>query len=168
MVLLPPRAFRACLIAAALALALPATAKIVTLKQTGRDIPFTVPDAWPVSQIPDGLQVKSPDGEVYVWFQATTPARLGAVIDDYFAYYKQQGVTFTGGMNESKGEIGGVAVSLMDPPATYQGEQTLVRFIFADAKPGVSKGLVIGTWASVKGDRLHDAPITHMITDILK
>ena len=64
--------------------------------------------------------------------------------------------------------MGGVELVQMDIPATYEGAQTIVRFVITDARPNESKGLFIGYWASPQGDKTHDATMSSIITDLMR
>lgn len=162
------RALRATLVAGALLAALPALAKVYTFKRTGQNTPITMPDNWSVTAIKSGIEVKSGDGEIYIWVQAMTDANVTPLINEYFAYYKKQGVKFTGPTNDSSSVIGGVAVRLMDAPATFEGKPTIIRFTFTEPKPGAASGLLIGYWASPKGDRANNADVTRFMSDLLQ
>jgi hypothetical protein len=151
-----------------LATSLAASAKTIVFKQTGRDTPIVLPDAWKVSPIANGIEIRSDDAEVFIWVQAASDDMVPKTIDEYFAYFKQQGVTFTGGADQNQDAIAGVPVIAMDLPATYEGKKTLVRFIISNAKAGASKGVVIGYWASPVGDKAHDAAVTALLGDLLK
>lgn len=150
------------------ATALPAFAKTIVFKQTGRDTPIELPDAWAVSSIRNGIEIRSDDEEVFIWIQATTDETIGRTIDEYFTYFRQQGVTFTARAEQQQDVIAGVPVRLMDLPATYEGKKTLVRFIISNAKAGAAKGVVIGYWASPAGDKKHDAAVTVLMGDLLR
>ena len=90
------------------------------------------------------------------------------VIDEYFKYFKQQGVTTRQPVDQQKHTVGGVDLVQMDIPATYQGADTIVRFVITDARPNEAKGLFIGYWASPKGDKAHDATMSAIIADIVR
>lgn len=150
------------------ATALPASAKTIVFKQTGRDMPLTLPDSWTVSPIANGLEIKGDDAEVFIWVQAVKDDAFSRTIDEYFAYFKKQGVTFTAKADQKQDTIGGIAVMLMDLAATYEGKETVVRFIISNAKAGAAKGTVIGYWASPAGDKAHDAAVTTLMSDLLK
>lgn len=151
-----------------LATPFPASAKTIVFKQTGRDTPIGLPDSWKVSPITNGIEIRSDDGEVFIWVQAVNDATVPKTIDEYFAYFKQQGVTFTGGADQKQDVIAGVPVLMMELPATYERKKTLVRIIISNAKAGASKGLVIGYWASPVGDKAHDGAVTNLMGDLLK
>lgn len=151
-----------------LATTVPATAKTIVFKQTGRHMPLELPDDWTVSSIANGIEIKSDDAEIFIWVQAVDDDTVPKTIDAYFAYFKQQGVTFTGGADQKQDDIAGVPVIMMDLPATYEGKKTVVRFIISNAKAGASKGLVIGYWASPDGHKEHDEAVTTLMSDLLK
>ncbi len=146
----------------------PATARTLTFKGTGVAFPINLPDNWRVKDIDRGVEISSPDKEVYLWVEATTAAGVERVVEDYFKYFRQQGVTTSQPIDQQKHTVGGVELVQMDIPATYEGAQTIVRFVITDARPNESKGLFIGYWASPKGDKTHDATMSSIITDLMR
>ena len=168
------RFLRACAIAALPLMALslpmtsPAAAKALTFKGTGVAFPINLPDNWRVRNIDRGVEIKSPDEEIYLWVEAVTTDSVERVIDEYFKYFKQQGVTTRQPVDQRKHTVGGVDLIQMDIPATYQGADTMVRFVITDARPNEAKGLFIGYWASPNGDKTHDATMSAIIADILR
>ena len=146
----------------------PATAKVLSFKGTGVAFPINLPDNWRVRNIDRGVEIKSPDEEVYLWVEAVTLESMERVIDEYFKFFKQQGVTTRQPIDQQKHTVGGVDLVQMDIPATYEGAETIVRFVITEARPNESKGLFIGYWASPKGDKTHDATLSGIIADIVR
>lgn len=155
-------------IAFALAVVLPAAAKTYVFKLTGRDTPIELPNDWKVATIQSGIEFKSGDDEVYMWVQAVTNSTVDAAIDEYFKYYKKQGVTFGQPIDKSTDQIAGVSVSLLNIPATFEGGPTIVKFVISDSKDGATKGMLIGYWASPKGHKAHDAAVVKILEDLLR
>ena len=146
----------------------PATARTLTFKGAGVAFPINVPDNWRVKDIERGVEISSPDKEVYLWVEATTAAGVERVVEDYFKYFRQQGLTISQPVDQQKHTVGGVELVQMDIPATFEGAQTIVRFVITDARPNESKGLFIGYWASPQGDKIHDSTMSGIIADIVR
>ena len=146
----------------------PATAKVLIFKGTGVAFPINLPNAWRVRNIDRGVEIRSPDEEVYLWVEAVTTNSIERVIDEYFKYFEKQGVTTRKPIDQQKHTVGGVDVIQMDIPATYEGADTIVRFVIAEARPNESQGLFIGYWASPKGDKAHDATMSGIIADLVR
>ena len=89
-------------------------------------------------------------------------------IDEYFKYFEKQGVTTHQPVDQQKHTVGGVDLVQMDIPATYEGAETIVRFVITEVRPNESKALFIGYWASPTGDKTHDATLTGIIADIVR
>ena len=166
---------RACAIAALTLLApplllanSPADAKALSFKGTGVAFPINVPDNWRVKNIDRGVEISSPDEEIYLWVEAVTTDSVERVIDEYFKYFSKQGVTTRQPVDQQKHTVGGVDLVQMDIPATYEGAETIVRFVITEARPNESKGLFIGYWASPKGDKIHDATMSGIIADLVR
>jgi len=168
------RFLRACAIAAlplmtpSLLMTSPVAAKVLTFKGTGVAFPINLPDNWRVKNIERGVEISSPDQEIYLWVEAVTTDSVERVIEEYFKYFKQQGVTTRQPIDQQKHTVGAVDLVQMDIPATYEGAETIVRFVITEARPNETKALFIGYWASPKGDKAHDATLTGIIADILR
>lgn len=143
-------------------------AKTYVFKLTGRDTPIQLPNDWKTGTIPNGVEFKSGDDEVYMWIQAVTNSTVNAAIDEYFSYYKKQGVTFGQPIDKSTDQIAGVSVSLLNIPATFEGGPTIIKFVISDSKDGANKGMLIGYWASPKGHKVHDAAVVKILEDLLR
>ena len=146
----------------------PVIAKVLNFKGTGVAFPINLPDTWRVRNIDRGVEIRSPDEEVYLWVEAVTTDSIERVIDEYFKYFKTQGVTTRQPVDQQTHTVGGVDVIQMDIPATYEGADTIVRFVITEARPKESKGLFIGYWASPKGDKAHDATMSGIIADLVR
>ena len=145
-----------------------AFAKTYVFKLTGRDTPIQLPNDWKTGTIANGVEFKSGDDEVYMWVQAVTNSTIDAAIDEYFNYYKKQGVTFGEPIDKSTDQIAGVSVSLLNIPATFEGGPTIIKFVISDSKDGAKKGMLIGYWASPKGHKAHDAAVVKILEDLLR
>ncbi len=146
----------------------PATAKVLTFKGAGLPFPINLPGDWRVKNIDRGVEISSPDEEVYLWVEAVTADGVERVVDEYFKYFKQQGVTTRQPIDQQKHRVGEIDLIQMDVPATYQGAETIVRFVITEARPNETKGLFIGYWASPKGDKTHDATMSGILADIVR
>ncbi len=146
----------------------PAAAKALTFQGTGVAFPINLPDNWRVKNIEGGVEISSPDEEIYLWVEAVTTDSVKRVIEAYFKYFQQQGVTIRQPIDQQKHKVGGVDLVQMDIPATYEGAETIVRFVITEARPNETKGLFIGYWASPKGDKAHDATLTRIIADLMR
>ena len=145
-----------------------AAAKTVTFKGVGAGFPINLPDNWRVKTIERGIEISSPDREIYLWVEGIDASTVNRVVQGYFDYFKQQGVITRQPIAKKKDVIGGVDVILMDIPARYDGATTIVRLLMADPRPNERKGLFIGYWASPKGDKQHDDTMGGIMTDLLR
>lgn len=168
------RFLRACAIAAlplmtpSLLVSSPAAAKALTFRGTGVAFPINLPDNWRVKNIERGVEISSPDQEIYLWVEAVTTDSIERVIEEHFKYFQQQGVTIRQPIDHQTHKVGSVDLVQMDIPATYEGAETIVRFVITEARPNESKALFIGYWASPKGEKAHDAILTGILADIVR
>ena len=148
--------------------AIPAAAKTVTFRHTGAPFPINLPNNWRVKDIERGIEITSNDREVSLFVEAIDTSSVDAVVNGYFNYFRRQGVKMRQPISQKKDVIGGVDVVLMDVPAFHNGATSIIRLMITNPRPQERKGLFIGYWASLKGDRKHDETVTDIIMDLLR
>lgn len=155
---------------AALALMLlacgPALAKRVTVVPGDQPVTVDIPGSWKVSEIKRGVQAKTADDEVYLWFESYRPAQLDTLVGEHNAYFKDQGVTITGEARAKQVEFPTYALKISDYPATYQGKPTVLRYISVVPKSGDLRHLLVSYWASPEGDKEYDSETNAIIKSL--
>ena len=122
-----------------------------------------VPDAWKVTEIKRGMQIISPDKEVYMWFEAYAPNAKDALMKEHDSYFEKQKVTI-GKPQLQEMVLGGAKTIAMDFPATYKGKKTIVQYLMID--PALKSGarLLVSNWSSVEGNEKYDKAEEVMLT----
>lgn len=125
----------------------------------------TIPDDWPNSKIARGIQIKTPDDEIYVWFELIAPGEMDAVQKEHDGYFDKEGVKITGSSETSKQEINGRAWSFTELRATSKDGPSIIRYVAIN--PNVAGKIILMTyWASEDGHKEHDAAMTKMFNSI--
>ncbi|HZP98968.1 MAG TPA: hypothetical protein VFB13_05475 [Reyranella sp.] len=124
-----------------------------------------VPNQWKVSEIKRGMQIVSPDKEVYIWFEAATPDSMDTLFKEHDNYFEKQGVTI-GKAQTQEMVLAGAKTVAMNFAATYKGKRTVVQYLLMD--PALKNGakLVVSNWSSVEGDQKHDKAENAMLMGI--
>lgn len=120
------------------------------------------PDGWKIKEIKRGLQMASPDQEVYIWAEAFGADQIDAIFDEHKEYYEKQKVEL-GEPQSKEGVINGIKGTFFDFPAKYKGKKTIVQYIILH--PAVKSGaqLMLSSWSSVEGDKKYDAVTNAMV-----
>lgn len=152
-------------IALMLVLALPvATAHAKTT--TVNDITLDVPGGYEVSSSKRGIEVKSPDGEVYVWVETFLGAESETLLAEHKRYWKEQKVVL-GNPTTTTGKSGEADVENTNfPDATWKGDPTVVRYSAIGPFGSQKEMLLVTYWASPSGDKEFGDTIQKMVGDI--
>ncbi|AWB20274.1 hypothetical protein DA075_04425 [Methylobacterium currus] len=125
-----------------------------------------VPAAWKTSPTSRGVEVKSPDEEVFFWLETYRPADEAAVRKEHNGYFAGQGVTMAGDPQISRFEEGSLKVQATDLPATWQGKPTVLRYLAIDAGLPDGRMVLLSYWASPEGDRRHAAAFKAIVNSL--
>lgn len=129
-----------------------AVAKPVTIVPGDPPIKADIPATWKVSEIKRGIQAKTADGEVFLWFESYRPSQLEALLAEHNAYFKGQGVIITAEPKASAEEYPNYALKVSTYPATYEGKPTVLRYLSVVPKAEGKRHLLLSYWASPEGD----------------
>ncbi|KQP61699.1 hypothetical protein ASG40_04045 [Methylobacterium sp. Leaf399] len=138
---------------------LPADAKPVTVTPGNPPVTVDVPAAWKASKIDRGIQAKTADDEVFVWFESYRPAQFKTLLDEHNAYFKKQGVAITGQGASQEKDFPTYVVKTTDYPATYEGKRTILRYISVAPKDTTKRELLVSIWASPEGETTYAADL---------
>jgi hypothetical protein len=126
----------------------------------------TIPDDWASSKIARGIQIKTPDEEIYVWFELVPPGEIDALQKEHNAYFDKEGVTITGASETMKQEINGRAWSFTELKAKTSDGDSIIRYVAINPNVASGKIIMMTYWASLEGDKEHDAAMSQMIKSI--
>lgn len=125
-----------------------------------------IPSDWKATATRRGIEVRSPDQEVFFWVEVYLPADLATVQAEHERYFVNQGVKVTGEARISRSERGSVKVQATAFPATWKGAPTILRYLAID--PGLPAGnlVLISYWASPEGEKTYDAAFRKVLDSL--
>ncbi len=148
-----------CALALMLGLALmpsPGLAKALGITDADPVAVVTFPDRWASAKTARGVEVRSPDDEVYVWFELVAPGDMPTVQKEHDSYFDKQGVRITSSSETTKAEVNGRAWSFTELKATNKDGASIIRYVAINPNLASGKIILMTYWASIEGDKLHD------------
>lgn len=126
----------------------------------------TIPDSWTQSKVARGVQIKTPDEEIYIWFELVAPEQIDALQKEHQAYFTKEGVTFTDATETVSREVNGRPWSFTEVKATSSDGPSLIRYLGINPKVASGKIIMMTYWASLEGHSAHEAAMKAMIDSI--
>lgn len=143
-----------------------ALAKPVKIVPGDPPISVEIPSGWEVTSIARGVQVKTADEEIFVWFESYRPAQFEALLAEHNAYFKEQGVTITGEAEAQSKEFPTYFLKISEYPATYEDKPTVLRYVSVVPKDDGKRHLLVSYWASPEGDKQYDADMNKIMDSL--
>lgn len=144
----------------------PALAGAVSITSADPVAVLTVPDAWRQSKIDRGVQIITPDEEIYLWVELVPSDQIDALQKEHDAYFKKEGVTFTGSSETMTKEVNGRPWSFTELKARSSDGPSIVRYLAINPKIASGKIIMMTYWASEKGHVKHDKAMQAVIDSI--
>lgn len=144
----------------------PASAGALQVTEADPVAVVTIPDAWPNSKIARGIEFKTPDDEIYVWFELVAPGEIDALQKEHNGYFDKEGVTITGSSETVKSEVKGKAWSFTELKAKSQDGDSIIRYIAINPNVPSGKIIMMTYWASLDGHKEHDAAMKGVLDSI--
>lgn len=163
------KALRAFALSACLMLpALPEAALAGALTITGADpvAVVTIPDNWTHGKVDRGLEIKTPDEEIYLWFELVPPDQIAALQKEHDAYFAKEGVKFTSATETVTREVNGRPWSFTEMQATSPDGPSIVRYLGINPKVASGKIIMLTYWASLEGHKKHDTAIKTILDSL--
>lgn len=146
--------------------ALPAMAGALQITDADPVAVVTVPDAWTSAKIKRGVEIRTPDEEIYLWFELVAPGELDTLQKEHNSYFEKEGVTVTGASETVKQEVKGKAWSFTELKAKGKDGDSLIRYIAINPNVPSGKIIMMTYWASLDGHRTHDTAMSAIIDSI--
>ncbi|MCY1642839.1 hypothetical protein [Methylorubrum sp. SL192] len=143
-----------------------ALAKKVTVVTGDRPISVEIPAAWKVTTIDRGVQARTADEEIYLWFESYKPTQFDTLLGEHNAYFKEQGVKVTGEGQSKEVDFPTYALKVTEYPATYEGKPTVLRYLSVVPKAESQRHLLVSYWASPEGDKKYDAETNQIMNSL--
>lgn len=126
----------------------------------------TVPDAWTTAKIKRGVEIKTPDDEIYLWFELVAPGEIETLQKEHNGYFDKEGVTITGASETVKQEVKGKAWSFTELKAKSKDGDSIIRYIAINPNVPSGKIIMMTYWASLDGHKTHDAAMSAIMDSI--
>ena len=130
----------------------PALPKPMTVTPGNPPVTVDIPGKWQASTIDRGIQAKTADEEVLVWFESYRPAQLQTLVGEHNAYFKKQGVAITGQGEALEKDFPTYLLKTTNYSATYEGKPTILRYVSVVPKDAAKRNLLVSVWASPEGE----------------
>ncbi len=155
-----------CTVLFAIVLAAPAWAKAYKIPESGTLVTVTVPDeGWEVNQIDRGIEVNSEDEEVYLAVEGITSDNTAEVMTAAFSYLERQGVKIDKASETKKeGSLNGLPALDFGWKGTDKDGDVLIHLTLVKLAAG--KAVMFTYWASVDGDKQHDAELGKILQSL--
>ncbi|HEV7257852.1 MAG TPA: hypothetical protein VGN82_08720 [Bosea sp. (in: a-proteobacteria)] len=127
---------------------------------------ITTPDDWKHGKVERGLEIKTPDEEIYIWFELVPPDQIAALQKEHDAYFAKEGVKFTSATETVAQEVNGRPWSFTEMLATSPDGPSIVRYLGINPKVASGKIIMMTYWASHEGHKKHDGAIKTMLNSI--
>lgn len=144
----------------------PSVAGPVSVTEADPVATVTIPDDWTNRKIARGVEIKSPDEEIYLWLELVAPGEIDAVQKEHNAYFGKEGVTIAGASETVKKEVDGRAWSFTELKATSGDGASIIRYIAINPNVASGKIVMLTYWASEEGHKTHDAVTGKMVGGI--
>ena len=144
------------------------SAQAGALQITGADpvAVVTIPDSWKHGKVDRGVEIRTPDGEIFIWFELVPADQLDALQKEHDAYFAKEGVTFTGETEIFTKEVNGRPWSFKELKAKSADGPSIVRYLGINPQASSGKIIMMTYWASPKGHAKHDAAMKAMLDSI--
>ena len=158
---------RKLLLAAALAVSLPAISEAATLEFPSDEpiASITIPDSWGPKETASGIDATSDDSAVYLSIDVADDKSSDKVIEDVFAFLEKNGVKIEEStQKESDAELNGMPVKNLDWDGT--DSEGPVNIGVSILSPGAGKLLLVTYWGSKGTQEKHQDELIEMISSL--
>lgn len=146
--------------------AAPALAEAFNITEADPVAVITVPDDWEGKKVGRGVQIKTPDDEIYMWVELIPPSEIDAVQKEHNSYFDNQGVTVEGTPETVQIEVNGRPWVISELKAKAKGEPSVIRYVAINPKVASGKLILLTYWASLEGDKKYNDATTKMLENL--
>ena len=140
---------------------LPAAAKPVTINNISLDLP----SSFTASDYDRGIETKTPDEEVFVWFETYKGSEADTLVAEHDKYWQENKVV-PNEPNEKNtpADAGHAAVQTFDyKDATWKGKPTVLRYLRIGPIGAENSMVLVTVWASPEGINQHSKAVEGML-----
>lgn len=166
-----PIRFRPLMLALAVAMTLAwvagADARTVEIAPKEPIAKIDLPDSWKVRRKDRGIEAKSGDDEVWLWFETIEAADREKEFKAYEAWFRDQGITIKPTPPVVRDlSTPSVKITAYEFDALWKGEPTVLRYMLFDFDLPSKKLVLMSYWASPDGDRNHDGAMSLVMSQL--
>ena len=147
--------------------AAPASAKVFELPPANPAVTVDLPGSWKPSEVENGVEATSPDGETYVAVETATAKSMSLLIDQDVDFLTKSGVNIDRATQQTKDTtVNGMSVSFLHWKGRDKDGPTAVTLAIF----GVTDNLIVlmTAWSSPAGDKLHGDAMDKIVASIKK
>ena len=126
---------------------------------TVNDITVDVPASFKASESDRGIEMKTPDEEVFVWVETYTPDTEAAIMGEHETYWKEQGVKLADPQKSTNDKRSPPTHATDYKGATWKGDPTVLRYFHVGPFGKSNKSILVTLWASPAGNDGHVADL---------
>lgn len=141
-------------------------AATTSIKGSSSSVSVEVPDGFTASSSKHGIEIKTPDEEVMVWFETYRPDQQAALLKEHDAYWADQEVKLGAPSQSTESGDGHEVIATNFKAATWKGKPTVVRYLFIDGGFSSGEKILMSLWASPEGFQEHNADLSKMVNSI--
>lgn len=146
--------------------AAPAQAEAFNITEADPVAVITVPDDWEGKKVGRGIQIKTPDDEIYMWVELIPPNEIDAVQKEHNSYFDGQGVKIESAGETVQVEFNGRPWVISELKAKAKGEDSVIRYVAINPKVASGKLILLTYWASLEGDKKYNDATTKMLENL--
>jgi len=132
-------------------------AKALSITEAEPVAVVTFPDDWETEKTARGIEIQSPDDEVYVWFELVSPAEMPAVQKEHDSYFASEGVKIVSSGDTVSQEVNGRMWSFTELKGANKDGEQIIRYVAINPNLPSGKIILMTYWASLEGHKDHDA-----------
>ena len=140
----------------------PVFAKSLTLN----DITLEVPAGFRASEANRGVELKTPDDEVFVWVETYKPDEEETIRGEHDRYWQKHKVVLKDPEKATLGKTTPQTRMTDYKGATWKGDPTVLRYYFVGPFGKSNKSILVTLWASPEGDSAHKAELQEIYDSI--
>ena len=141
----------------------PVSAKNVTMN----DITVDVPSDFQATDYERGMEVKTEDEEVFLWFETCKGSEVQDLLDEHNKYWKENDVVLNDPVDEKTTQANGTKQQTLDfKNATWKGKPTVLRYVIIGPLGSANSRVVYTLWASPEGSIAHAKEIQSMLASM--
>ena len=143
-----------------------AEAKTVSMTTNGAPLSFNIPDDWHSSGISQGLEIKSPDDEIFLWVEAYNDPELDSIEQEHTKYFIEQGIVINGEPKIESQDFDHYGLASLHFSAQWNNKPTVLRYLMIVPKEAAASRLILSYWASPIADKAYDGAVGSLIDSL--